>query len=386
MSIRYLRSLTAVPSLSGNDGKYLTNDGISTLWDQITTTDLVGTSLPSTIVSSSLTSLGTLSSLSLGGNITATTSITLKGADYTSANITLTGGSGSTAYSGFRGGNVSITGGTGNLTPAGQGGGHVTIAGGDNIGGSVGTLGGHAYISGGTSPGGGGAVILSTAATSSLTERFRITNNGAWSVGSDGSSYGTSGQVLTSNGNAAPSWQSISVFPSQTGNSGKYLTTDGTSTSWATVSSASSLPSQTGNSGKYLTTDGTNASWATVSSALSGTVAFTAGYNEPISAVTASASTTIDCSLGNNFDISLSASITSLSFTNVPANRRLYPCTLILIQDAVGGRTVSWPAGFKWSGKSTPTLTSTAGGIDIITMITYDGGATWLATVAGQNF
>ena len=33
--------------------------------------------------------------------------------------------------------------------------------------------------------------------------------------------------------------------------------------SWTNVASGS-LPSQTGNSGKYLTTDGTNASWATV--------------------------------------------------------------------------------------------------------------------------
>jgi hypothetical protein len=51
------------------------------------------------------------------------------------------------------------------------------------------------------------------------------------------------------------------VVPSQTGNSGKYLTTDGTTSSWGTVNA---LPSQTGNSGKYLTTDGTSASWATV--------------------------------------------------------------------------------------------------------------------------
>ena len=51
------------------------------------------------------------------------------------------------------------------------------------------------------------------------------------------------------------------VVPSQTGNSGKYLTTDGTTSSWGTVDA---LPSQTGNSGKYLTTDGTTASWATV--------------------------------------------------------------------------------------------------------------------------
>jgi hypothetical protein len=51
------------------------------------------------------------------------------------------------------------------------------------------------------------------------------------------------------------------VVPSQTGNSGKYLTTDGTTSSWGTVNA---LPSQTGNSGKYLTTNGTTASWASI--------------------------------------------------------------------------------------------------------------------------
>ena len=51
------------------------------------------------------------------------------------------------------------------------------------------------------------------------------------------------------------------VVPSQTSNSGKYLTTDGTTSSWGTLSA---LPSQTGNSGKYLTTDGSNASWAAI--------------------------------------------------------------------------------------------------------------------------
>jgi hypothetical protein len=51
------------------------------------------------------------------------------------------------------------------------------------------------------------------------------------------------------------------VVPSQTGNSGKYLTTNGTVSSWGAVDA---LPSQTGNSGKYLTTNGTAASWAAV--------------------------------------------------------------------------------------------------------------------------
>ena len=51
------------------------------------------------------------------------------------------------------------------------------------------------------------------------------------------------------------------IVPSQGGNAGKYLTTNGTTSSWASVDA---LPSQTGNSGKYLTTNGTTASWATI--------------------------------------------------------------------------------------------------------------------------
>ena len=56
------------------------------------------------------------------------------------------------------------------------------------------------------------------------------------------------------------------LAPSQTSNTGKYLTTNGTDTSWATVDA---LPSQTGQSGKYLTTNGTVASWDTVSAGIS---------------------------------------------------------------------------------------------------------------------
>jgi hypothetical protein len=64
-------------------------------------------------------------------------------------------------------------------------------------------------------------------------------------------------------GNGSTAWTSLgyTTLPSQTSNSGKYLTTNGTVASWATLSA---LPTQTGNSGKYLTTDGTNASWATI--------------------------------------------------------------------------------------------------------------------------
>jgi len=49
------------------------------------------------------------------------------------------------------------------------------------------------------------------------------------------------------------------AIPSQTGQSGKYLTTDGSTASWEAP-----IPSQTGQSGKYLTTDGSDASWGDI--------------------------------------------------------------------------------------------------------------------------
>lgn len=65
---------------------------------------------------------------------------------------------------------------------------------------------------------------------------------------------------------ATYSWTRVDVqptpteLPSQTGQSGKFLTTDGSSASWATVDA---LPSQSGQSGKVLSTNGTTASWET---------------------------------------------------------------------------------------------------------------------------
>ena len=55
--------------------------------------------------------------------------------------------------------------------------------------------------------------------------------------------------------------------PSQSGHSGKYLTTDATNSSWASVDA---LPAQSGHSGKFLTTDATTSSWATVTTGVTG--------------------------------------------------------------------------------------------------------------------
>ena len=101
--------------------------------------------------------------------------------------------------------------------------------------------------------------ILSADSTQTTGLSWIATNPGditSVTAGTGLSGGGTSGDVTVSLNTS-----SVYVVPSQTGNTGKYLTTDGSAASWGTVNA---LPSQTGNSGKYLTTDGSTASWATV--------------------------------------------------------------------------------------------------------------------------
>lgn len=71
---------------------------------------------------------------------------------------------------------------------------------------------------------------------------------------------GQSGKFLTTDG-VVLSWETINALPSQSGQNGKFLTTNGTSASWATVDV---LPSQSGQNGKFLTTNGTSASWGSI--------------------------------------------------------------------------------------------------------------------------
>jgi hypothetical protein len=62
--------------------------------------------------------------------------------------------------------------------------------------------------------GGGLAFWTSNATANSLAERLRITNNGGFSFGASGTAYGSSGQILQSNGDAAPTWVNASGITS----------------------------------------------------------------------------------------------------------------------------------------------------------------------------
>jgi len=94
----------------------------------------------------------------------------------------------------------------------------------------------------------------------------------------------------------------------------------------------------------------------------------------------------LDLENGNVFAVTLTEDVTTLNLSNPPASGKAGSITIILAQDATGGWAFTWPASVKWAGGTAPTLTTTAGSIDIITLLTVDGGTTWYGMLAGGDF
>jgi hypothetical protein len=74
-------------------------------------------------------------------------------------------------------------------------------------------------------------------------------------------SPGSNGQILTIV-SGSPSWQpNVTGLPTQTGNNGRFLTTNGTTASWSQIYQ---VPTVVGQSGLFLGNDGVNYSWMTL--------------------------------------------------------------------------------------------------------------------------
>jgi hypothetical protein len=117
--------------------------------------------------------------------------------------------------------------------------------------------------------------------------------------------------VYTTGSYANPSWitslSETKVLPSQTGNSGKFLSTNGTNTGWVSAASIG-FPSVVGNSGKFLSTDGTTVTW---SSPNNGTLTLsTSGAGIDV------ASTTFTANQSGNASFVVSSSATQ---SNIPS-------------------------------------------------------------------
>lgn len=149
-------------------------------------------------------------------------------------------------------------------------------------------------------------------------ERMRIGTAGE--IGLGGANYGTSGQVLTSNGSGtAPTWQAASSLPSQTGNSGKYLTTNGSAASWGALDFTSSLAA----SGYQKLPSGLIIQWGK-SAAITNNVALaqTFAIAFPNACFSVSTALLIPSGFGASLDI---LSITTTGFSVITGNQSMNP-------------------------------------------------------------
>ncbi len=88
---------------------------------------------------------------------------------------------------------------------------------------------------------------------------------------------------------------------------------------------------------------------------------------------------TIDCQDARLFHVVLTDNCT-ITLTG-PVSNETHRVTILLQQDAVGSRTVTWPGSVYWPGAAAPTLATTAHYTDWVDLVTFDGGAHWLGVL-----
>ena len=159
---------------------------------------------------------------------------------------------------------------------------------------------------------------------------------------------------------------------------GTNLTATGTiNFTGATISNAGAITTCDINGG---TVDGVTLG-GSVAGAVTGTTMKATSLRETKSAVTQSTGTlTLDCATANVFEFTPSQNITTLTISNVPTAGNAY---VMVLKIAGSSYTISWPASVKWAGGTAPTLST--GNIDVISLLTVDGGTNWYGFVVGQD-
>jgi hypothetical protein len=93
---------------------------------------------------------------------------------------------------------------------------------------------------------------------------------------------------------------------------------------------------------------------------------------------------TLNLANGNVQKLTLTGNCT-ITLTS-PASGAMRSLTLLVFQDATGSRTITWPGTVKWGNAGTPTLTTTASKMDMISLFTVDGGTNWYGALGAKGF
>ena len=93
------------------------------------------------------------------------------------------------------------------------------------------------------------------------------------------------------------------------------------------------------------------------------------GYFRPAVALTSATLVTTNALLAELYTLTLATTATLALPTNLQSGQSW---KVEVTQDATGARTLAYASAYKWPGGTAPTLTTTAGAIDLLSF-TYDG-------------
>lgn len=85
---------------------------------------------------------------------------------------------------------------------------------------------------------------------------------------------------------------------------------------------------------------------------------------------------TLDLAVSRNFIVNLTANVTGLTLNNIPASG-VVDLDIDFVQDATGGRTVTFPVSFKALGGSDTVVDAAANKVTVLSAKTKDSGTTW---------
>lgn len=89
----------------------------------------------------------------------------------------------------------------------------------------------------------------------------------------------------------------------------------------------------------------------------------------------------VDCSLGDFFTLALTANVTSITFSNLPAAGHARSIAIRAKQDGTGSRTVALPPSFKASAGSDTAVQAAANAYTLLAITTFDQGTRWEYTM-----